>query len=116
MKIICIGNRFIYPDNCAILLYEELKKLGINAIEGGIGGMNLITHFEDDDEYLIIDYCIGEKEILDKKDIEKLEIKEYNHANAFLYLLKTIKKEYKIFCCKGDTKEELKKILRLING
>ena len=100
MKIICIGNRFSYPDNFGMLIYDELKKLDLKyeIIEGGIGGMNLLPHFETNDKILIIDYAQNfNKQILTKKDIEKIELKEYNHSTAFLYLLKSIENDYTIF-------------------
>ena len=45
-RIICIGNRFAYPDNFGILVYEELKKLDLSdleIVEGGVGGISLIS-------------------------------------------------------------------------
>ena len=100
MRIICIGNRFSYPDNFGILIYEELKKLNLpyEIVEGGIGGLNLLPYFEDDKKILIIDYAQNfDKNILTKEDIDKIELNEYNHATAFLYLLKSIEKDYTIF-------------------
>jgi len=102
-KIICIGNRFAYPDNFGILVYEELKKQNITdleIIEGGVGGLSLMTYFDDEEKILIVDFAIGyEKKILTSKDIAKINIDEFNHSTAFLYLLKSIKKEYTIYVC-----------------
>ena len=59
VKIICVGNRFVYPDNFGILVYEYLKSIKINQnisiVEGGVGGLNLATHFDDECKYLIVD-------------------------------------------------------------
>jgi hydrogenase maturation protease len=100
-RIICIGNRFAYPDNFGILIYEELKKLNlkdIELVEGGVGGMSLMPYFEDDTKILIVDYAVGfSKNILTQNDIKDINIKEYNHSTSFLYLLKTIQKPYSIF-------------------
>ena len=102
-KIICIGNRFAYPDNFGILVYEELMKQNINdleIIEGGVGGLSLMPYFEDDEKILIVDFAIGyEKNILNQNDIKKINIDEFNHSTAFLYLLKSLTKEYTIFVC-----------------
>ena len=103
IKIICIGNRFAYPDNFGILIYEELKTLfldDITLIEGGVGGDSLALHFEDDAKILIVDYATDDMpKIISNKDIQKLEIKEYNHANSLLYFLTTVQKEYKLYLC-----------------
>ena len=101
IRIICIGNRFAYPDNFGILIYEKLKKLKLNnieVVEGGVGGLNLMPYFEDDAKILIVDWGEGKK-IQTNEDIKKLNINEFNHSNAFLYLLKSIDKEYSIYVC-----------------
>ena len=109
-RIICIGNRFAYPDNFGMLIYEELKKLdldGIEVIEGGVGGDSLALYFEDDVKILIVDYASNEMpKIMTNKDIKDLDISEYNHANAFLYFLTTIEKEYKLYLCSDDFDEK----------
>ena len=102
VRIICIGNRFYYPDDFGIKVYEKLKNSDlkdIEVVEGGIGGMNLALYFEDDAKILIVDYGISDKKFLTKSDIDKIELFEYNHSNSLLYLLKTIDKEYKIYIC-----------------
>ena len=108
-KIICIGNRFAYPDNFGILVYEELIKQDISdleIIEGGVGGLSLIPYFEVDEKILIVDFAIGyEKNILNQNDIQKINISEFNHSTAFLYLLKSIKKEYTIYVCTEEFDE-----------
>jgi len=110
VKIICIGNRFTYPDNFGILVYEYLKSIKINQnisiVEGGVGGLNLATHFDDECKYLIVDYGVFDQNILTPNDIKNIQITEYNHANALIYLLKTINKDYKIFICNKDFKND----------
>ena len=99
-RVICIGNRFYYPDNFGILIYEKLKSMDLNfeVVEGGVGGLNLMPYFEDDAKILIIDYAKDfEKNILTKKDIDEIELNEYNHSTAFLYLLKSIEKDFTVF-------------------
>ncbi len=109
IKIICIGNRFAYPDNFGILVYEKLKKLdldGIEVIEGGVGGDSLALYFEDDAKILIVDYASKEMpKIMTNDDIENLAISEYNHANAFLYFLTTVEKKYKLYLCSDEFDE-----------
>ena len=99
-RVICIGNRFYYPDNFGILIYEKLKSMNLDfeVVEGGVGGLNLMSYFEDDAKILIIDYAKDfKKNILTKKDIDEIELNEYNHSTAFLYLLKSIDKDFTIF-------------------
>ena len=111
VRIICIGNRFAYPDNFGMLVYDELKKLDlvdIEVVEGGVGGMSLLPYFEDDKKILIVDYGFSDtKELLSNEDIDRLEIDEYNHSNSFLYLLKMVTKEYKIYLHSGEFNQHL---------
>jgi len=124
VRILCIGNRFAYPDNFGMLIFDELIKLNledVEVVEGGVGGMSLMPYFEDDAKLLIVDYGVGLPNILTNKDIEKLDIKSYEHATSFLYLLKSVEKDYTIYLATDefDTKE-LKKyvddILKLVKG
>jgi Ni,Fe-hydrogenase maturation factor len=121
IRIICIGNRFAYPDNFGILIYEKLKKLKLNnieVVEGGVGGLNLMPYFEDDAKILIVDWGEGKK-IQTNEDIKKLNINEFNHSNAFLYLLKSIDKEYTIYVCSerfDDVDKYIDEILTIAKG
>jgi len=112
VRIICIGNRFAYPDNFGILIYDILHSYAlkdIELVEGGVGGTSLASYFEDNTPILIVDFG-SEKmpKIITNKEIEALQIDEFNHSNAFLYFLKSIEKEYLIYLCREDfTKEDL---------
>jgi len=109
VRILCIGNRFYYPDDFGIRIYEALlqRDLGseIEVVEGGVGGMNLALYFEDDAEILIVDYGRTDQKIMHKADIDAIDIASFDHANAFLYLLKTVSKEYTIYLCNEDYKK-----------
>jgi len=111
VRILCIGNRFYYPDNFGMAIYEELlgRELeGIEVLEGGVGGMNLALYFDDDTPVVIVDYGIHHKKILTQHDIACMDIKEFDHANAFLYLLKSLTREYFIYLCRDEyTKEQI---------
>ena len=100
-RILCIGNRFIYPDNFGMLVYDTLKNRhlqDIEVVEGGLGGLNLSPYFEDDSKLLIVDFAQGfDKKILTQDDIKNIKLNEYNHDSAFLYLLKSVDKDYKIY-------------------
>ena len=119
-RVICIGNRFFYPDNFGILIYEKLKSMNLDfeVVEGGVGGLNLMPYFEDDAKILIVDYAKDfRKNVLTKKDIDEIELKEYNHSTAFLYLLKSIDKDFTVFVGNKPFKsidKYIHKILKLV--
>lgn len=96
-KIICLGNRFIYPDNFGILVYEELlnRKLDdIEVIEGGIAGLGLSLHFDEPDSIMLVDYGVGyDKNILSMQELCSVNVNRYDHDTALLYLLKSIEKK-----------------------
>jgi len=109
VRIICIGNRFYYPDNFGIEIYEALIKNSyenIEVVEGGVGGMNLALYFEDDAEILLVDLGIDQKKILTQDDIKAMKIDEFDHATALLYLLKTVEKNFTIYLCNEAYKKD----------
>jgi len=109
VRIICIGNRFYYPDNFGIEIYEALMQNSyedIEVVEGGVGGMNLALYFDDDAEILLVDLGIDQKKILTQDDIKAMEIDEFDHATALLYLLKTVEKKFTIYLCNEAYKED----------
>jgi len=95
-KIICIGNRFLHPDGIALWIYDKAiqkENQNVQWIEGGIGGMNLLPHFQTDQSILILDYFTNETnaQIFSLKEIlQKINITEYSHPNAFYYLLRSL--------------------------
>ncbi len=102
-RIICVGNRFAYPDNFGIVVYEALKNReleNIEVVEGGVGGDSLALYFEDDAKILIVDYATNElPKVITQDDIAQLNIDEYNHANALLYFLTSTQKKYTLYLC-----------------
>ena len=102
VRILCIGNQFYYPDDFGMQIYFELSKRelhGIELVEGGVGGMSLLPYFEDEVPLLIVDFATYEKKILTKQDIDMILLEKFDHADAFLYLLKSVKKDFVIFTC-----------------
>ena len=95
-KIICIGNRYIEPDGAALWIYDQIqekKEEHLEWIEGGIGGINLLPHFETEKEILVLDYFVGTPNatLFSLEDVlEKVDIREYSHPNAFYYLLNSL--------------------------
>ena len=113
VRILCIGNRFYYPDDFGMQIYFELASReleDIELVEGGVGGMSLLPYFEDDTPLVIVDFGVYDKKIVTKDDIDAIELEDFDHANAFLYLLKSVKKDFVIFTCNSEydkTKIEL---------
>jgi Ni,Fe-hydrogenase maturation factor len=109
VRVIFIGNRFAYPDNFAILVYEALQTYtldGVELVEGGVGGMSLLPYFEDDAKILIVDYATQQMpKIMTQDDIASLQIDQFDHANAFLYLLKSLDRDYTIYLCREEFQE-----------
>ena len=125
VRIICIGNRFYYPDDFGIVVYEDLLSMeiqkDIELVEGGVGGMNLALYFEDDVKILIVDFGADEKKILTQDDIHSMKIDTFDHANAFLYLLKTITTPYTIYLCneaydRNSIRKYSKEVLEIARG
>ena len=94
-KIICVGNRYLNPDGASLWIYDKVKKEqkqfeGKTWIEGGIGGMNLLPHFQTNSDILLLDYIpdIKNATLFHLDDLlARMDIKEYNHASALYYLL-----------------------------
>ncbi|NPA66526.1 MAG: hypothetical protein GXO11_06555 [Epsilonproteobacteria bacterium] len=102
VRILCIGNRFYYPDDFGIEVYFGLQKRDledIELIEGGVGGMSLLPYFEDDTPLIIVDFSTMKKKIMTKEDIDAIKLDGFDHANAFLYLLKSVEKDFMVYTC-----------------
>ena len=99
-KVICIGNRFVHPDGAALWVYDAAvnkQDLTSNArlewVEGGLGGLNLITHFENITDLLFLDYFKDEKNATFftlERILESVNITDYTHDSAFYYLLNSL--------------------------
>ena len=100
-KIICIGNRLISEDAIAMAVYDllVLQNLspGIEIIEGGIAGLNLLGHLENAGNIVFVDTVSGfsenkivvlnQKEIIDCLPTDDFH---YGHDSAIAYLLSVL--------------------------
>lgn len=114
-KIICIGNRLILEDALAMRVYDLLSLddngCGIEIIEGGIAGLNLLGHLENSGNIVFVDAVSGfipaeEDRLLRKKsassgqivvlnqqeitDCLPLEDFHYGHDSGIAYLLSVL--------------------------
>jgi Ni,Fe-hydrogenase maturation factor len=79
----------------------------VEVIEGGVGGTSLLPYFQDNIPTLIVDY--GTKnmpKVMTQDDIGKLDIHTFDHANAFLYLLKSLKCKYTLYLAQEEFQED----------
>ncbi len=115
MKIICIGNRFIHPDGAALWLYDTAQQqtwaAGIHWIEGGLGGLNLLPHFETRQSIILLDYMPqhANASMTPVHQLLNKQIQQYDHSTALYYLLHCLPLVYSsvpdIQClsCRPDT-------------
>lgn len=96
MKIICIGNRYINPDGAALWLFDRAIKRNWNSkitwIEGGLGGLNLLPHFDTHKKIIILDYMPSQTNarIIPLKNILSQKVMQYDHSTALNYLLQSL--------------------------
>ena len=111
VRILCVGNRFYYPDDFGMQIFFELQKReleDIELVEGGVGGMSLLPYFEDDTPLLLVDFSMSQKKVLTKADIDAMQLQSFDHSSALLYLLKSVSKEFLIYTCnEAYNKEEI---------
>ena len=104
VRLLCVGNRFRYPDDFGIAVYERLRHTAppwLEVVEGGVGGMSLSPYFEEGVPLVIADY--GDPampKVATPEDIRDLTLDGYDHAGAFLYLLKTVQIPYRLYLCR----------------
>ena len=94
-KVICVGNRYVYPDGAALWVYDSAVKEQdtLRWVEGGLGGLSLITHFENSSRILLLDYIHNvENATLFSLDeiLSLVDVSSYSHDTAFYYLLSSL--------------------------
>ena len=98
-RIICIGNRYVGEDASGPLVYDVLCQsdlpFGVEIVDGGLGGLNLLSFFEDVCHVVFVDNVHGFSNdgpvvILKGSDIETLHDNHYGHDAGLPYLLKML--------------------------
>ncbi len=96
-RIICIGNRFHPQDSSGPKVYDILKSSTLPAdtelIDGGLGGINLLTLFEHVDRIVFVDAVTGftaEESIVVLEDpVKHIHINtDFGHSAGLGYLLR----------------------------
>jgi hydrogenase maturation protease len=94
-RIICIGNRYHASDSAGPKVYDLLSRQAlppsIQLIDGGLGGLNLLSFLEDADLVVFVDAVSGflgapGVGLVDQREIAPAS-GEYDHNAGLAYLL-----------------------------
>jgi hydrogenase maturation protease len=96
--IICIGNRYVDMDAAGMQVYSLLQAMaplpqGVEVIEGGLAGLNLLPLLEQGGRVVFVDAVQnlaqeGELTLLDGHDLGALaRADHYGHDGGLAYLL-----------------------------
>jgi hydrogenase maturation protease len=112
-SIICIGNRFIGEDASGLLVYDRLQAVdplpaGVEVIEGGLAGLNLLPLLERGGRVVFVDAVHGftgpdQIVVLDGRQIRGAKSSShYDHGAGLPYLLAVLPA-----VCEGQPPEEI---------
>jgi hydrogenase maturation protease len=104
-RIICIGNRYSSIDSAGIAVYEKLRDLnclppGVELIEGGTAGLNLLPHLELGGVIIFVDSVRGFTSpgsviLIQEDEIQNnLSTRSYDHGAGLEYLLTLLPRVY----------------------
>ncbi|KJR99224.1 MAG: hypothetical protein VR65_17670 [Desulfobulbaceae bacterium BRH_c16a] len=111
--IICIGNRFVAEDAAGLLVFDCLQAMqplphGIELIEGGLIGLNLLPLLEQGGRVVFVDAVkgfaeAGEVVLLDRQEILDTESQpHFDHGAGLPYVLAVLPQ-----VCDGILPEEI---------
>ncbi|MCL5773031.1 MAG: hydrogenase maturation protease [Firmicutes bacterium] len=98
-RIICIGNRLVPEDSAGPAVYDLLKQqelpLDIEAIDGGVAGLNLLRFVEGAECVVFVDKVNGfgkpnEVVILESAEASTAAENTHSHSAGLPYLLRII--------------------------
>lgn len=100
-RIICIGNRYVDGDDFGPRVFDALSALprpaGVDLVDGGLAGLNLLALLDDGREVLFVDAVSGfappgELAVIDGDEIARQESGEaaYGHQAGLPFLLKVL--------------------------
>jgi hydrogenase maturation protease len=96
-RIVCIGNRHHPEDDAGPRVYSRLHAAvlppGIELIDGGLNGLNLLRCLEGADRVVFVDTVSGfgrpgELVVLDPHEGEAVASLPYDHTSGLAYLLR----------------------------
>jgi hydrogenase maturation protease len=111
--IICIGNRFVPKDAAGTAVFDRLQEMhplpaGIEIIDGGMAGLNLLPLLEQGGRVVFVDAVNGfsgpgEIVLLDHQEIVgSLGDSHFDHSAGLAYVLTVLPQVYD-----GDLPEEI---------
>lgn len=111
--IICIGNRFIEEDSAGPRVFDKLQSIrllpaGIELVEGGLAGLNLLPLLEQGGRVVFVDAVkgfagAGEIVLLNHRQILQIPSHlHFGHDAGLPYLLAVLPK-----VCDGELPEEI---------
>ena len=111
--IICIGNRFVPEDAAGPAVFDKLQEIlplppGIEIIDGGMAGLNLLPLLEQGGRVVFVDAVKGFSGpgtivLLDQKEIVRnLDACHFDHSAGLAYVLTVLPR-----VCDGDMPEEI---------
>jgi hydrogenase maturation protease len=112
-SIICIGNRFIAEDAAGLEVFDRLQAMqplpdGIDLVEGGMAGLNLLHLLEQGGRVVFVDAVegfaqTGEIVLLSHQEILDAPSQlRFGHGAGLPYLLAVLPK-----VCDGELPEEI---------
>src|SRR5512136_1627319 len=98
-RIICIGNRYAAEDAAGPAVYDHLRRLtlpaGLELIDGGLAGLNLLRYLEGAEQVVFVDSVSGYGDpsrvlILGAKEVAALAGSRYEDSAGLAYLLRVL--------------------------
>jgi hydrogenase maturation protease len=98
-RIICIGNRYAAEDAAGPAVYDHLRRLqmpaGLELIDGGLAGLDLLRHLEGAEQVVFVDSVSGFGDpnkvlILTGDEVAALASSRYDHSAGLAYLLRVL--------------------------
>lgn len=97
-RIICIGQRYSAEDVAGPAVYARLVALtppGVEVIDGGLAGLNLLRFMEGAGRVVIVDALCGFGQprqvlALDPAEVASLAESSYGHSAGLPYLLRAL--------------------------
>ena len=95
-RIICIGNRFVGEDDFGSRVYDMLAGMalpaGVEIVDGGLAGLNLLRYLDDGRSIVFIDAVsgfapLGEITVIDGDVIARQATGSYGHEAGLPFLL-----------------------------
>jgi len=98
-RIVCVGNRLVSCDDLGPRVFDELSRRelpeGVEAVDGGLRGLDLLTCVEQSDRVVFVDAVAGFAQPGDVVELRGEEAyhaasQRFDHAAGLGYLLQVL--------------------------